>query len=287
MNGERVQDAKLGEELIFGFGDIVADLSRLMTLEPGDVVLTGTPAGSTVVQPGDVVEVEVTAGDVTTGRLRTPIEADPEPLAPWGAMPGATAQDVRDAYGHDMTTDAGPVAAAASDDPLADRFGAEVAAGLRTVRPPRSRRNSSSAGSPGAASTSSTPTRPGTSRGRLRPNVALPPVAGGRVRPPGRRVQRPEAGGRGDPPRRRAGHLRPRRARRRDDRRHPRPPGRAARGGGDRHRRRASATRRPSPPSASRCSRRPATRPRSAVITCRGRSTWRSTAPVRSSNRAT
>ena len=133
VNGERVQDAKLGEELIFGFGDIIADLSRLMTLEPGDVVLTGTPAGSTVVQPGDVVEVEVTAGDVTTGRLRTPIEADPEPLAPWGAMPGATAQDVRDAYGHDITTEAGGAVAAASDDPLADRFGADVAAGLRTV----------------------------------------------------------------------------------------------------------------------------------------------------------
>ncbi len=31
VNGERVQDAKLGEELIFGFGDIIADLSRLMT----------------------------------------------------------------------------------------------------------------------------------------------------------------------------------------------------------------------------------------------------------------
>jgi 5-oxopent-3-ene-1,2,5-tricarboxylate decarboxylase / 2-hydroxyhepta-2,4-diene-1,7-dioate isomerase len=50
-NGEIAQDAKLGEELLFGLDDIVADLSRLMTLEPGDVILTGTPAGSTVVEP--------------------------------------------------------------------------------------------------------------------------------------------------------------------------------------------------------------------------------------------
>ena len=50
-----------GQDMLFGFGDIVADLSRLITLEPGDVILTGTPAGSTVVDPGDVVEVEVTA----------------------------------------------------------------------------------------------------------------------------------------------------------------------------------------------------------------------------------
>ena len=51
-NGQIAQDAKLGEELLFGLGDIVADLSRLMTLEPGDVILTGTPAGSTVVRAG-------------------------------------------------------------------------------------------------------------------------------------------------------------------------------------------------------------------------------------------
>ena len=37
--------------MLFGFGDIVADLSRLVTLEPGDVILTGTPTGSTVVNP--------------------------------------------------------------------------------------------------------------------------------------------------------------------------------------------------------------------------------------------
>ena len=48
-----------------------------MTLEPGDVILTGTPAGSSVVLPGDVVEVEVDApnapGAPTTGRLVTTV----------------------------------------------------------------------------------------------------------------------------------------------------------------------------------------------------------------------
>ena len=46
---------------------LVADLSRFMTLEPGDVILTGTPAGANVVGPGDVVEVKLDgAGTVTS-----------------------------------------------------------------------------------------------------------------------------------------------------------------------------------------------------------------------------
>ena len=77
VNGDLAQDAWPAQDMLFGFGDIVADLSRLVTLEPGDVILTGTPTGSTVVNPGDVVEVEVSAGDQSSGRLRSPItEAD-------------------------------------------------------------------------------------------------------------------------------------------------------------------------------------------------------------------
>ena len=95
-NGQIAQDAKLGEELLFGLGDIVADLSRLMTLEPGDVILTGTPAGSTVVEPGDLVEIEVTAGDATTGRLRSPIVEAEYTLPAFGAMPRMT-EEARDA----------------------------------------------------------------------------------------------------------------------------------------------------------------------------------------------
>jgi 2-keto-4-pentenoate hydratase/2-oxohepta-3-ene-1,7-dioic acid hydratase in catechol pathway/regulator of RNase E activity RraA len=61
VNGELAQDAVSGDDLLFSFADIVSDLSRLTTLEPGDVILTGTPTGSTVVHPGDLVEVEVSA----------------------------------------------------------------------------------------------------------------------------------------------------------------------------------------------------------------------------------
>ena len=65
VNGDLAQDAWPAQDMLFGFGDIVADLSRLVTLEPGDVILTGTPTGSTVVNPGDVVEVEVSAGETS------------------------------------------------------------------------------------------------------------------------------------------------------------------------------------------------------------------------------
>jgi 2-keto-4-pentenoate hydratase/2-oxohepta-3-ene-1,7-dioic acid hydratase in catechol pathway/regulator of RNase E activity RraA len=95
-NGELAQDARVSEELLFGFDEIIADLTRLMTLEPGDVILTGTPAGSTVIGPGDVVEVEVTAGEATTGRLRSPVVEAQYSLPRFGAMPRMT-NEARDA----------------------------------------------------------------------------------------------------------------------------------------------------------------------------------------------
>jgi regulator of RNase E activity RraA len=98
-NGKLVQDAKISEELLFGFEDIIADLTRLMTLEPGDVILTGTPAGSTVVEPGDLVEVEVTAGDVTTGRLTSPVIEARYGLPPFGAMPRMSEEARQAAFG--------------------------------------------------------------------------------------------------------------------------------------------------------------------------------------------
>src|SRR6202042_2813314 len=99
VNGTLAQDAWPARDLLFGFGDIVADLSRLLTLEPGDVILTGTPTGSTVVQPGDVVEVEVSAGDQSSGRLRSPIVEADYRLDPPGAMPRATDAERKAAYG--------------------------------------------------------------------------------------------------------------------------------------------------------------------------------------------
>jgi regulator of RNase E activity RraA len=89
VNGALAQDASLADELIFGFDLLVADLSRFLTLEPGDLILTGTPSGSTIVRPGDTVEVEVSAGDATSGRLVSPIVESEVELAALGAMPRA------------------------------------------------------------------------------------------------------------------------------------------------------------------------------------------------------
>jgi regulator of RNase E activity RraA/2-keto-4-pentenoate hydratase/2-oxohepta-3-ene-1,7-dioic acid hydratase in catechol pathway len=99
VNENLVQDAWPAQDLLFGFGDIVADLSRLLTLEPGDVILTGTPTGSTVVTPGDVVDVEVSAGDLSSGRLRSPIVEADYRLDPPGAMPRARDAERAAAYG--------------------------------------------------------------------------------------------------------------------------------------------------------------------------------------------
>jgi 2-keto-4-pentenoate hydratase/2-oxohepta-3-ene-1,7-dioic acid hydratase in catechol pathway/regulator of RNase E activity RraA len=98
VNGELVQDDTT-DTLLFSFGDLVADLSRLVTLEPGDVILTGTPAGASVVEPGDVVEVEVGEGEVSTGRLRNPIAEAADELASWGAQPKVDAGVRELAYG--------------------------------------------------------------------------------------------------------------------------------------------------------------------------------------------
>jgi len=72
VNGTIVQDDTTAG-LIFPLAQFVADLSQHFTLETGDVILTGTPAGSSVVKPGDVVEVEVDAPGFTSGRLTTTV----------------------------------------------------------------------------------------------------------------------------------------------------------------------------------------------------------------------
>ena len=58
LNGDVVQEAT-ADDLIWGVAYQLADLCRLITLEPGDVVLTGTPANSRPMEPGDVVAVEI------------------------------------------------------------------------------------------------------------------------------------------------------------------------------------------------------------------------------------
>jgi 2-keto-4-pentenoate hydratase/2-oxohepta-3-ene-1,7-dioic acid hydratase in catechol pathway len=73
VNGEVRQQARTSQ-LITPVGELIAYISRVMTLEPGDVVFTGTPAGVGPLQEGDVVEVEVDG----VGVLRNPVRrADP------------------------------------------------------------------------------------------------------------------------------------------------------------------------------------------------------------------
>ena len=82
VNGEVEQDDSTAN-LLFPFGLLIADLSRFMTLEPGDIILTGTPAGSRPVAPGDVVEVELSCAS----SVRNPIVEADAPIPSFGAQP--------------------------------------------------------------------------------------------------------------------------------------------------------------------------------------------------------
>ena len=85
VNGEVVQEGNTGE-LLWSIAYMLADLSRLITLEPGDVLLSGTPANSRPVEPGDTVEVEVDG----IGRLSNRIVEAKDELAAIGVLPADT-----------------------------------------------------------------------------------------------------------------------------------------------------------------------------------------------------
>ncbi|MCP2266544.1 fumarylacetoacetate hydrolase family protein [Promicromonospora thailandica] len=104
VNGDLVQEDTTGPDvLLFPFAQIVADLSQHLTLERGDVILTGTPAGSSVVVPGDVVEVEVDApaapGAPTSGRLVTTVTQGEVPFTDVGAGPRVDDTQRAEAWG--------------------------------------------------------------------------------------------------------------------------------------------------------------------------------------------
>ncbi|WP_396656577.1 fumarylacetoacetate hydrolase family protein [Microbacterium sp.] len=102
VDGELVQDDTTAG-LIFPLAQFVADLSQHFTLEPGDVILTGTPAGSSVVVPGAVVEVEVDspATGATSGRLVTTVVEGTGPGydASVGSLPSVDDAQRADAWG--------------------------------------------------------------------------------------------------------------------------------------------------------------------------------------------
>ncbi|CAA9556330.1 MAG: Fumarylacetoacetate hydrolase family protein [uncultured Thermomicrobiales bacterium] len=70
LNGETKQSSTT-RDMIFDVPALIAYISGIMTLEPGDVIMTGTPEGVGPMRPGDTIEVEV--GGV--GVLRNPVTA--------------------------------------------------------------------------------------------------------------------------------------------------------------------------------------------------------------------
>lgn len=71
VNGQTRQQAR-SSQMHFGIARLIAHVSRVMTLEPGDVIATGTPAGIAPIVPGDRVEVEVEG----VGILVNPVVAE-------------------------------------------------------------------------------------------------------------------------------------------------------------------------------------------------------------------
>jgi 2-keto-4-pentenoate hydratase/2-oxohepta-3-ene-1,7-dioic acid hydratase in catechol pathway len=75
LNGEQRQNSSTAD-MIFSVAEIVSFLSRHMTLEPGDLIVTGTPEGVIMglkeknwLKPGDVVQVEIEKLGSTINRM--------------------------------------------------------------------------------------------------------------------------------------------------------------------------------------------------------------------------
>lgn len=118
VNGSLAQEATTSTaDLIFPLAQFVADLSQHMTLEPGDIILTGTPAGSTVLQPGDVVEVEVDeigGGGASSGKLSTTVVPEPGNFDPaLGELPRQDEKQREEAYGDRESAGLKPLALSA------------------------------------------------------------------------------------------------------------------------------------------------------------------------------
>lgn len=70
LNGE-VRQSSRTSNMLFGPAFLVSFISNVMTLKPGDVIMTGTPEGVGPMRPGDIIEIEVEG----IGVLRNPVAA--------------------------------------------------------------------------------------------------------------------------------------------------------------------------------------------------------------------
>ena len=97
VNGILAQDGNT-DEMKWNMHYLVADIARTITLEPGDLLLTGTPANSRPVNPGDIVKVEVEG----LGCLENRIVQGPCPInSDIGAQPTESEEVVATAMGGD------------------------------------------------------------------------------------------------------------------------------------------------------------------------------------------
>ena len=97
VNGVAKQDSTTAE-MEWDMHYLVADIARTITLSPGDLLFSGTPAHSRPVQPGDIVEVEVEG----LGRLTNHIVEGPTPIrTDVGAQPTESEEVVSTALGGD------------------------------------------------------------------------------------------------------------------------------------------------------------------------------------------
>lgn len=100
VDGRVVQEANIGDESIWGPHYVIADIARHITLVPGDVILMGTPCHSRSIDPGHIVECEITG----LGRLKGTVVAVDAPRASAlgvGHAPADTPEVRRVALGFD------------------------------------------------------------------------------------------------------------------------------------------------------------------------------------------
>jgi 5-oxopent-3-ene-1,2,5-tricarboxylate decarboxylase/2-hydroxyhepta-2,4-diene-1,7-dioate isomerase len=102
LNGNVVQEGAV-TEMIFPIDYILADLSRFITLLPGDIILSGTPKNSRPMNVGDLVEVELSG----VGRLSNRVAEAPAPAHKVGHQPTDTDSVRRVALGSDFYKEKG------------------------------------------------------------------------------------------------------------------------------------------------------------------------------------